>query len=505
LSGKYITLQQEYLYMKNRSNGKTQELSAAIAGISIKTGYRIEKGKRKAQCPRSHRTRIDPFEKVWESELVSLLKQEPKLTGLTLWEYLDDNYPGVYPYSKLRTLQRRVKTYNAQFGAAKDVIFRQSFPPGLQGLTDFTHPDTKITIAGVEFKHMIYQFVLAYSGHRYAQIILGGESYSALANGLQNAFHAIGGVPLEHKTDSLSAAFRNSYEEMKLTKNYANLCSHYGIKAIRNTKGISHENGAVETAHGALKHRIDQAIKLRKSNDFASIEKYQQLINKQIKRLNKRSQAKFLEEQKILKSLPKERFMDYQVLSTKVTTTSTILIKTTLYTVPSKLIGENIKVHLYHDKIECFVGNHMIESLVRVYPTAVGLKVRCINYKHVIDSLSKKPQAFRYSSIRDELMPNQDYAKLWIICNEQFDSHMACKWMVTVIKIAAKVADINTFAQSLLLNEKLPVLKTLQDKYLLKEQVVPDIAAIQHQLGDYHAMFTSGQWQTQQTSTGVAQ
>lgn len=491
--------------MKNRSSGKTQELSAAIAGISISTGYRIEKGKRMPKTPRPYRTRIDPLEKVWESVLVPLLKQEPKLTGLTLWEYLDDNFPGVYPYSLLRTLQRRIKTYNAEFGPAKDVIFRQSFPPGLQGLSDFTHPNTKITILGAEFKHLIYEFVLAYSGMRYAQIILGGESYSALANGLQNAFHSIGGVPLEHKTDSLSAAFRNSYEEMKLTKSYASLCSHYGIKAIRNTKGISHENGAVETAHGALKHRIAQAIKLRGSSDFATVEEYQQLINKQIKRLNKRSQAKFIEEQKALKPLPKARFMDYQVISTKVTTTSTIAIKTTLYSVPSKLIGENLKVHLYHDKLECFIGNHMTLRLKRVFAADAKSKARCINYKHVIDSLFKKPQAFRYSNIRDELMPSEDYAKLWIICNKQFDSHMACKWMVTVIKIATKVGDINKFAQSLLQTKKLPSLKILQDKYLLKAQVIPDIEVIQHQLDDYHTMFTAGHWQRQDPSEGVTQ
>lgn len=489
--------------MKNRSSGKTQDLSAAISGISVSTGHRIENGKRKPKTPRIHRTRIDPFEQVWDSELVGLLEKEPKLSGLTLWEYLDDNYPGIYPYSQLRTLQRRVKTYNAQFGPAKDVIFRQSFPPGLQGLSDFTHPDTKVTIAGVEFKHLIYEFVLAYSGFRYAQIILGGESYSALANGLQNALHTIGGAMLEHKTDSLSAAFKNSYEKMKLTKNYTKLCSHYGIKAIRNTKGISHENGAVETAHGALKHRIDQAIKLRGNSDFATIEEYQKLIDSQIKRLNKRSQAKLREEQKIFKTLPKARFMDYQVLSTKVTTTSTILIKTTLYTVPSKLIGENIKVHLFHDKLECFIGNHMIICLKRVYPTDVNSKARCINYKHVISSLYKKPQAFRYSNIQDDLFPSDDYKLLWVLCNKQFDSHMACKWMVTVIKIASKIADIDKFAQSLLLMKKLPLIKTLQDKYLLKAQVIPDIKANQHKLEDYHLIFTNGNWQDQQTIAGV--
>jgi len=147
----------------------------------------------------------------------------------------------------------------------------------------------------------------------------------------------------------------------------------------------------------------------------------------------------------------------------------------------------------------------MVEALVRVYPTDAHSKARCINYKHVIDSLFKKPQAFRYSNIRDELMPSQDYAKLWIICNGQFDSHMACKWMVTVIKIASTLTDINTFAQSLLLKGKLPTLKALQDKYLLKSKTMPDIKVSQHKLDDYNKLFTNGHWQHQQLSAGVVQ
>ena len=81
-------------------------------------------------------------------------------------------------------MQRRVKVWRATHGPDKAVIFRQTLPPGLMGLSDFTHPDTAITIDGQPFEHLLYQYRLAFSGWRYVQIVLGGESYAALADGL---------------------------------------------------------------------------------------------------------------------------------------------------------------------------------------------------------------------------------------------------------------------------------------------------------------------------------
>jgi hypothetical protein len=46
--------------------------------------------------------------------------------------------------------------------------------------------------------------------------VRGGESYSALAEGLQNALHKSGGVPKEHRTDSLSAAYVNQSQKKQL-------------------------------------------------------------------------------------------------------------------------------------------------------------------------------------------------------------------------------------------------------------------------------------------------
>ena len=129
---------------------------------------------------------------------------------MTLYEHLQQKYPGKYGSSILRTLQRRVQQWKASSGLPLEVIFEQAHRPGVMGLSDFTKlKQVKITIAGKPFEHLLYYYRLAYSGWQYVQVILGGESFIALCQGLQNAVAKSGGCPLEHRSDSLSAAYRN--------------------------------------------------------------------------------------------------------------------------------------------------------------------------------------------------------------------------------------------------------------------------------------------------------
>lgn len=481
--------------MQSRQSGLTQETSAAKAGVSTRSGRRIETGVTMAKVPRHWLTRDDPFASVWTSELVTLLEKEPKLTGLTLWEYLDEHHPGDYPYKLLRTLQRRVKHWRATQGPDNPVMFRQTRPPGQQGLSDFTHPRSVVTVAGQPFSHLIYQYRLAYSGWRCAHIVRGGESYSALAEGLQNALHKSGGVPKEHRTDSLSAAYVNQSQKKQLTRAYEGLCQHYGMIGTTNNPGLGHENGAVETSHGSLKHRLDQAIKLRGSADFDSVADYQALINRCTERLNRYTLTRFVEEQKHLRPLPKYRFMDYSELSVKVTTSSTIAVKRGLYTVPSRLIGETLRIHLYHDKLIGFVGQTRVIELPRVFPEKPEGRARRIDYRHVIHALATKPQAFRFSNFRDELFPNDNYRQLWQIVDQKLPAKEACKWMVAVLRIAADHQCERELGQTLLLQaqaDALPSLKALQERYL-KKQDHPALLTTQHDIADYDKLL-SGCW-----------
>jgi hypothetical protein len=47
-----------------------------------------------------------------------------------------------------------------------------------------------------------------------------GESFPALAVGLQHARWSLGGVPVEHRSDSLSAAFRNLDDDARVDQTH---------------------------------------------------------------------------------------------------------------------------------------------------------------------------------------------------------------------------------------------------------------------------------------------
>ena len=250
--------------MNARELGLTQVEAAYVAEISERTGQRIDAGKHRPNVGKvveSSNPR-DPLAGVWSNELEPMLRQEPRLQPMTLYEYLQEKYPGQYP-QVLRTLQRRVKAWKVLHGPSPDVMFELRHEPGMMGISDFTElKGLNITIAGEPFPHLIYHYRLTYSGWQYAQIIQGGESFIGLSEGLQNALHHCGGVPKQHRTDSLSAAYRNmgGHRNKSLTRLYDELCDHYRMEPTRNNKGIAHENGAIESPHGHLKNRIKQSI-----------------------------------------------------------------------------------------------------------------------------------------------------------------------------------------------------------------------------------------------------
>ena len=211
MPGKRITDHQVHKYKQHR-NQFSQVAAAAKAGISERSARRIEdaQGLPSQRPQRNWRTREDPLSAVWDSEVVALLTADARLNAVTLLEELQRRYPGQWDSSVLRTLQRRVRLWRAKFGTEREVYFAQEHPPGRQGLSDFTvADDLKVEIDGAVFTHRLYQFALAYSGWRHITVIDSGESFMALSSGLQAALWALGGVPEEHRTDSLSAAFNN--------------------------------------------------------------------------------------------------------------------------------------------------------------------------------------------------------------------------------------------------------------------------------------------------------
>ncbi|WP_143742120.1 DDE-type integrase/transposase/recombinase [Thiorhodovibrio frisius] len=218
-------------------------------------------------------------------------------------------------------------------GATIEVMFRQVQEPGRQGFSDFTElKDITVTIAGRCSRTVSTTSACLSRGWSHVSVVLGGESFSALAEGLQAALWRLGGAPLEHRTDSLSAAFKNLSQDARadLTERYDALCRHYGMTATRNNRGVSHENGAVESPHGHLKRRMAQALLLRASTDFPTLEDYRQWLDALVGRFNRRCADALAIERAQLQALPARRTADYSEQVVSVTTSSTIEVKRVL-------------------------------------------------------------------------------------------------------------------------------------------------------------------------------
>jgi hypothetical protein len=249
----------------------------------------------------------------------------------------------------------------------------------------------------------------------------------------------LGGAPLEHRTDSLSAAYKNLAADARedLTQRYEALCAHYGMTATRNNRGVSHENGAVESPHGHIKRRIAQALLLRESSDFACLEDYRQWLDALVGRFNRRCAEALAIEREQLQALPARRTTDYSEQVVPVTTAGTIEVKRVLYSVPARLIGERLRLHVFDDRIEAFVGSTRAIVLPRVYAVNHE-RARCIDYRHLIAALARKPQAFRHSQLREDLLPNATYRAIWQHLDHHLEARAACKRIVGILALAAR-------------------------------------------------------------------
>jgi transcriptional regulator with XRE-family HTH domain len=391
--------------MRNeRYKGKTQAQAAARAGMSVRTARKYE---RLAQLPSQlkkprARTRPNPFAQDWPW-VQAQLERDPALQVKTLFDELCLLYPSRYQPVQLRTLQRHVALWRASSGPAREVIFEQIHQPGRLGQSDFTHmDDLGITIAGIRFPHLLYHFVLTYSNVEAVHLCFS-ESFEALAEGLEACLWQLGGVPEQHRTDNLSAAVvRIERGERHYTERYQALMDHYHMQPSTNNPGEAHENGDVEQSHFRFKEAVDQALRLRGSRDFASRAAYLRFVSDLVRLRNQTRQQKWGQERERLSPLPTMPLDPAQELRVTVSRFSTIRVLRNTYSVPSRLIGHTLTVRVRAEVLELYLGANRLETLPRVR----GQHQQQINYRHLIDSLLRKPGAFAQYRYHDALFPS---------------------------------------------------------------------------------------------------
>ncbi len=402
--------------MKDLGEGRALYVAATRSGMSEKTARKyVALGGVKSRSARAYRTRKDPFEAVWP-QVEGLLETTPGLEAVTIFETLRMREDVAYGDGQLRTLQRRIRRWRASFGPEKEVMFAQEHRPGEAGQSDFTEMnELRVTIGAEPFDHLLYHFVLPYSNWETGRICFS-ESFESLVSGFQGAVWEMGRVPKKHRTDNLSAATHELQEGGRsFNERYMAVLRHYGVEADRNTPGRGHENGDVEQGHHRLKRAMEQALLLRGSRDFESRTAYEVFLRKVIEGRNRGRLEKYAEELMRMGELPLARLSEYRAERVGVSVFSTIRVGRNTYSVPSRLIGEQVEVRLYPERVEVLYAAERVCEMERLR----GEHNARIDYRHVIFSLVRKPGAFARYRYREALFPTVIFRRAYdVLCEK---------------------------------------------------------------------------------------
>lgn len=395
-------------------------MAAMRAGMDRKTARKyLAGGKMPSEMvtARDWRTRQDPFADHWP-ELEAMLRETPELEAKSLFELLLDKYPGRYDEGQLRTLQRRIRQWRAASGPDREVVFAQQHRPAEAAQTDFTSTgELRVTVAGSLFVHMLCVFVLPFSNWQWVTVCLS-ESMAALRRGVQRALFQLGRVPLYHQTDNSTAATHRipdgkseRFEGGKrpFNEEYLALMRHFGMTPRTTQVGAKEQNGDVEASNGALKRRLEQALLLRGSRDFDSVHVWQEFVDQVVRKANGGRAARTALELAAMRELSAGKLPEYTKESVTVCERSTIRVQRCAYSVPSRLINEEVQVRLFEERIEVYYRDALQLSCERLR----GRNSHRIDYRHVIWSLVRKPGAFARYLYREEMFPSPVFRRAY--------------------------------------------------------------------------------------------
>ena len=481
---------------------KHQEIGRAAmkAGMDRKTASKyVKEGKLPSEMvkPRHWRTREDPFEEHW-SEIEKRLRETPELEAKTLFALLQEEHPARYEEGQLRTLQRRVRQWRAEQGPDKDVTLAQRHRPGEAAQTDFTSTaELGVTIAGQVFLHLLCVFTLPYSNWQWATVCLS-ESMAALRRGVQQALFQFGRVPRYHQTDNSTAATHRIPDgkgvvavegKRPFNEEYLALMRHYGMTPRTTKVGAKEQNGDVEASNGAVKRRLHQALLVRGSRDFETVDAWQEFIEQVQRKANGARGARVAEELAAMRELNVAKLPEFTEEVVPVSEWSTIRVRHCAYSVPSRLINEHVRVRVYEDRIEVFYADTLQMSCTRV----LGKNKFQIDYRHVIWSLVRKPGAFERYVYREEMFPSVVFRRAYDAIQTPHRGTKGDLEYLRILHLAASTqeADVEA-ALELLLGEGRAVTSEAVKAIVLAapQNEVPVLSLAPVDLGSYDALLS---------------
>jgi hypothetical protein len=481
------------IIMRERKKGRTQEQAAARANLqSRKTAAKYERlGQLPSALkqPRTYRTRADPFAEDWP-EMEEMLAGAPELEAKALFEWLCERSPGKYKEGQLRTFQRRVSRWRA-LHCDQVAVLRQIHRPGEVLQADGTWlTELGVTIQGVRLKHLLIHCVLPYSNWEWGRVAQS-ESLGAIRLGVQSTLLKLGYVPEFLQTDNSTAATRvlqteegqEAQGERGYTAGYLQFLDEYGIKPRTTHLRSPHENGDVESSNGSLKRALKQHLLLRGSRDFDSIAYYEVFLQQVMEKRNRARQERLAEEQAVMKPLTPVSLATYREEKIPVSREGTIRVLRNLYSVPTSLIGHTVTVRVHEWHLEVYYGGKLMETL----PRLIGSRKHHVNYRHLIDTLLRKPGGFRDYRYRDALFPRLVFRRAWEQLKQWYTPRQADLTYLRILNLAARnlEADVAAALEFLLDTEDPWTERDVEQLLELDPAPVPEISRGEVQLAIY--------------------
>ena len=433
-----ITLQQYGRLQREHARSQNMSVSALKAGVDRRTARKYLNAQQppaELGQPHDWRTRPDPLIKAWPAA-VALLEGAPDLEAKTVFEFLSALPENGLEPCHLRTFQRRVRLWRATSGPDKEVMFAQQREPGELLEMGWTHAgELKVTVEGRPLEHLFCHGALAYSNWEWA-VRCQSESFLSLMVGLQACFQRLGGVPRYVLTDNSSAATHEIVGGKRAyNPEYLDVCEHYGFKPITIAVGCPNEQGDIESANRHLKRRLEQHLLLRGHREFPTVEAYDGFVVEVLSRANQTRQARLAEEVARLRALPPTRLAEYRELRARVGSGSTMRVKNVTYSVPSRLVGQVVRVERYESELKVYLGRELVARL----PRQNGDRGAQIDFRHVVGPLLRKPGAFRNYQHREALYPSTVYRVAYDTLVEAHGDRGGVIEYLQVLKLAAEL------------------------------------------------------------------
>ncbi len=468
--------------------------AAQAAGMSRTTGYRyVEAGKLPSELKpeREWRTREDPFAGDWE-EAVEMFEAAPSLKAKTVFYYLCGKNVDAYQEGQLRTFQRHVQRWRAMSGPPKMVFFPQEHRPGEAMQTDFTHlGELNLTVCGEPVSEILCHQVLPYSNWEWGTLCLS-ESLLALRRGMQSALFKLGRIPEFHQTDNSTAAtHRLANGKRDFNEEYVKLVKYFKMEPRTTAVGQKEQNGDIEASNGALKRELEQRLLIRGSRDFATFRDLESWIQEVMTERNHLRRDRLSTEMEKMRQLDLKRIAEYNEIRCRVTGGSTISVKNNSYSLPSRLIGEQVQVRISERAIEVRFKGKIQLACDRL----IGEGAARIDYRHIIWSLVKKPGAFARYRYREAMFPSLLFRQAFDSLNKAYGAgHRADLGYLQLLRLAAATmeSEVQTALELLLEAGEVPSIDAVKCLVGNDKIEIPEMAPMKPELEIYDLLIGSG-------------